>query len=239
MKLRSYLIALVLVVMVPLLALAVAATAWTAAAYREAAETDLQNTTRALSLAIEKEVEAVRAALFSLAASPALENADLAAFYKHARVVGEASGTWVALVDRVGQELMTTQLPFGSTLPLPHSTDSRSSLGSSRRACRSSATWSSVGSANKPIFGVDVPVVREGRVPLCARHALGPRAPVAASRAARGFGPPLRHIMGRQRQGPGPQPRCRPISGPATARKKGGSGARRHQGHELWRARMR
>ena len=164
MRLRSYLVSLVLVVMVPLLAFAVATTVWTAKTYRDVAEADLQNTTRALSLAVEKEVEAVRAVLGSLAASPALDNADLATFYRHAQAVGEASGTWVTLMDGSGQELLTTQLPFGST-PL-RSTSTVDDIISRVFATGMPFVSDLVPSVvdNKPVFGVAVPVMRDGRV---------------------------------------------------------------------------
>ncbi len=123
--LRAHLVALVLAVLLPALALG-AATAWRMAGnYRATFEERLSDTAQALALALDREVQAHAAALAALAASPHLHAvagdgggfADLAAFHAHAHGAAEALGTPLMVVGAdLGQRLHTGR-PFGSPLP--------------------------------------------------------------------------------------------------------------------------
>ena len=79
--LRAHLVALVLTVLLPSLALG-AATAWHIAGnYRAAFKERLTYTAQALALAMDREVQTHVAALTALSASPSLDDDDLAGFY--------------------------------------------------------------------------------------------------------------------------------------------------------------
>ena len=107
-SLRNYLIALVLVVLCPGLSVGVIAGLQARRADREVFEGRLTSTARALSLALDAELETYRAAAESLAASPLLDGADRAAFAAQAREVGAGFGCSVVLLDPDGTTVLDT-----------------------------------------------------------------------------------------------------------------------------------
>ncbi|MCO6415807.1 PAS domain S-box protein [Siccirubricoccus sp. KC 17139] len=159
--LRTHLLALVLVVLIPALGLGTA-TAWHMARnYRAASEERLTDTARALALALDREVEAHAAALVALAASPLLDRDDLAGFYAHARGAAEAIGTPIVLVGADLRQRLHTARPLGSPLPatgVPAAV--RAALDTGQPAVSDLLVGAVLG---VPVAAVVVPVVREGR----------------------------------------------------------------------------
>src|SRR4029453_1783715 len=133
--LRAHLLGLVLAVLLPALALG-AATAWHMAGnYRAAFEDRLSATAQALALALDREVQAHVAALTTLAASPRLNEADLAGFYAHARGAAEALGTPIAVIGADLQQRLHTERPFGAPLPVTDAPEGvRRAVGTRRPA---------------------------------------------------------------------------------------------------------
>jgi PAS domain S-box-containing protein len=160
--LRAHLIALVLVVLLPSIALG-AATAWHIAGnFRAAFEERLSGTAQALALALDREVQTHIAALTALAASPRFNDDDLAGFYAHARGAAEALGTPVAVVGADLRQRLHTDRAFGAPLPVTAAT------AAMRRAYESGLPVVSdylVGAVlDRPVVAVLVPVTRRGRV---------------------------------------------------------------------------
>jgi PAS domain S-box-containing protein len=117
--LQAHLLAVVLAVLLPALALG-AATAWQVAqSHRRASEERLTDTARALALALDAEIGAHIAALRALAASPDLDpDGDLEAFRRLAEPALAGFGSWVVVStveDR--RQLLNTALPPGAPLP--------------------------------------------------------------------------------------------------------------------------
>ena len=159
--LRAHLVALVLAVLLPALALG-AATAWHMAGnYRAAFEERLSATAQALALALDREVQAHVAALTTLAASPRLDEADLAGFYAHARGAAEALGTPIAVIGADLQQRLHTERPFGTPLPMTGAPEAvRRAVETGRPAVSDLLTGAVLRS---PVVAVMVPVVRGGR----------------------------------------------------------------------------
>ncbi|MDO9713013.1 sensor histidine kinase [Paracraurococcus lichenis] len=116
-RLRTYLVVLVILILAPALLLG-AATIWQlGVAYRRSEEAGLASTAQALATALDREVEIASAALSTLAASPSLASGDLAGFYPQAAAVGRAFGGWVGLLESDSRQVFNTLRPLGAELP--------------------------------------------------------------------------------------------------------------------------
>ncbi|MES2184070.1 MAG: ATP-binding protein [Pseudomonadota bacterium] len=116
MSIRVRLILMVLCVAVP----CAAAMAWAVeATYRRERSSitqSLRETTRALALAVGRELSAAEAVGRTLAASPDLEDLNLPEFYAQAKKATEPDGGWAVLLD--GQRmLVNTSQQLGAVLP--------------------------------------------------------------------------------------------------------------------------
>ncbi|MET0291807.1 MAG: ATP-binding protein [Steroidobacteraceae bacterium] len=83
---------------------------------RAALELTLRDTTRAMSLVVDREFERRAAILRLLSASASLQRFDLAAFDREARSATLGLGGQVAVYDR-DKQYINTMVPFGSELP--------------------------------------------------------------------------------------------------------------------------
>jgi signal transduction histidine kinase/ActR/RegA family two-component response regulator len=74
---------------------------------------------RALSSAVDAELDSSVVALSSLARSPAMMDGDVRAFYDLARIQAQTQSEWlgVNLTDADGETLFRTTVPFGATVP--------------------------------------------------------------------------------------------------------------------------
>lgn len=169
-KLRVHLIVLVLAVLLPALSVG-AGTVWRLAeTYRQSFETRLLDTSRALALFVDSEIEMALSAVVTLASSPLLDHeADFAAFREWAAEVGLRLGTWVVMHEAAPgfRMIANTGVPPGTPLPLP----APPGVGASdviRRAVETGQPAVSdffVGRASgRPVVLVVAPVIREGRV---------------------------------------------------------------------------
>jgi PAS domain S-box-containing protein len=119
MKLRTFLLAVVGLTLVPMLGVAGIAIWWAHQDERHAMEQALLYHARSLTLAVDREVETSLAGLKGLATSSDLDSADLRKFYERARLAREAYRRWltVALVDPSGRQRLNLLRPLGSPLP--------------------------------------------------------------------------------------------------------------------------
>jgi PAS domain S-box-containing protein len=114
--LRRRLITLVVVAVVPTLLFALVMTALFGRLERRTTERGLQDMSRALTLAVDRELETSLRSLEALAASLHLDAEDLRSFYEHVQRVVPTQPRWraVLLADASGAiELVSTQ-PFGA-----------------------------------------------------------------------------------------------------------------------------
>jgi PAS domain S-box-containing protein len=77
-----------------------------------------RETSRALTLAVDREIVIVQSALAALATSPALASNDFAVFHHQAKeVLRRHPASDIIMADRDGQQLINTYLPLGASLP--------------------------------------------------------------------------------------------------------------------------
>jgi PAS domain S-box-containing protein len=121
-SLRSRLVLLTLAILSPALG-AAALTQY--AGYRHArqeVEKHLQETSRALSLVVDRQLGQAEALLWSLSASPMLRTGDSAGFDSLAREAIRIPGAWI-VVEEPGRQLVNTRLPAGTIPPNTGTTD--------------------------------------------------------------------------------------------------------------------
>jgi PAS domain S-box-containing protein len=164
MKLRSHLILLVIAALLPVLIFAGVMLMIFSNQQRSAVETGLLNTARALSLAVDRELAASVRTLETLATSAHLESGDLRKFYEQAKRVLEVRPGWynMLLVDPSGQQLVNMRRPFGSPLPRSGAPEVIQRVSETGQPVISNLFWGHFAQAH--LVGVDVPVIRDGRV---------------------------------------------------------------------------
>jgi PAS domain S-box-containing protein len=126
-SLRSRLILLTLVLLVPALAAAGMAVYAGYRHDRQEVEKHLQETARALSLVVDRQFGQAEALLWALSTSPQLKEKDYAEFDARARAAIRIPGTWINVADD-RRQVVNTRLPPGSPLPLIESKDHRKGL---------------------------------------------------------------------------------------------------------------
>ena len=121
MTLRSHLITLVLVAVLPLLLFSAIVLGLAADSERDATERGLRATGRAVGSAIDHTLDNAIGALEVLATSDLLDAGDLPGFHRVAARALEGQRGWlsVAVVDRTGRQVLNTLRPTGAELPPP------------------------------------------------------------------------------------------------------------------------
>src|SRR5882672_6911913 len=121
MTLRSHLITLVLVAVLPLLLFSAIVVGLAADSERDATERGLRATGRAVSSAIDHTLDNAIGALEVLATSELLDGGDLPGFHNVAARALEGQRGWlsVAVVDGAGRQVLNTLRPTGAELPPP------------------------------------------------------------------------------------------------------------------------
>jgi signal transduction histidine kinase/CheY-like chemotaxis protein len=114
MRIRTRLLLLVLSVLVPAFIAAALAIGYVYLEAQESNRNTLRETTRALALLVDTDIEKREGILQSLADSPALDRRDLNAFYLHAKKTAFKSNTTIVLADAAGQVLLNTEVPLGT-----------------------------------------------------------------------------------------------------------------------------
>jgi signal transduction histidine kinase/ActR/RegA family two-component response regulator len=178
-RLRTYLVILVLAAVIPLLVFTAFVVRRDVEAQRDTLLFGMQNTVRALSLAVDREVQTSLAILETLAASTSLTTGDLKGFHELCiRAIAGRKDAWIILFDRSGQQLVNSSRPFGSPLPNPFrqsgppATDPRYPnlpLGGAAPVRKALETAQPVVSdlfvaldSQRPTIGVGLPIVRDG-----------------------------------------------------------------------------
>ena len=164
MKLRTFLLVIVGLTLVPLLGVAAVAIWWAHQDERRAMEQALLYHARSLTVAVDREVETSLAGLKGLATSDDLDPANLAKFYEQARLAREAYRRWltVALVDPSGRQVLNLLRPLGSPLA------SVAGLEAVQRTLRTGEPQVSDlvmdPTAGRPVIAITLPLLREGKV---------------------------------------------------------------------------
>jgi signal transduction histidine kinase len=159
LSVRSYLVGLVMVVLLPLLAFS-AFLVIHAAEREQAVMADVvRSQAEVLAAAIDRELAALRPPLFNLANASELRRGDLAGFYRRARDVWAGQGFSVALIDTTGQQLINTRVPFGTELPLEPDSTAVSQVLKTGETYISDLRIGAL--THQPMVAIDVPVMRD------------------------------------------------------------------------------
>lgn len=159
MSIRSRLVWLVIAVIAPALAFALYGTY---AVYRaQSAQVDqgMKEVSRAVALAVDRELNRYATIVSTLAASPTIIKGDLRTFHERLQQTKHAVGSSVTIFDPQGTPLADTDYAFGT--PLPRLPDFR--------RCKSAAQVEVSPSFRDPVTGVQSiairrPVMRDGEV---------------------------------------------------------------------------
>lgn len=117
MRIRSRLLLLVLAVLVPALLGTVTAVGYVYREERASRYESMQETARAMALALDRDMERREAILSTLANSTSLDRGELERFYGYAVEVARQVGATIILSDPDGRTIFNTRLPFGTELP--------------------------------------------------------------------------------------------------------------------------
>ncbi len=119
MRIRSHLLLLAAVVLVPSLLAASLAIVEVREGERKAALRGLDETVRATALLVDGQVQRSLGGLMALAQSPHLQSGDFEAFYQQARTIDQQPNVWTLLLDETGTQRVNTSVPFGTKSPPP------------------------------------------------------------------------------------------------------------------------
>ncbi|WP_230530457.1 sensor histidine kinase [Microvirga roseola] len=116
-SLRQVLWGLVLVLALPTVLVAAGGLYSSYRAEQEAIDLRMQDTARALSLLLDREIEKSVLALRILGQSQPLAEGDYEAFYRRAAAANLADSSWIALFEPDGRTIFNTRVPYGVRLP--------------------------------------------------------------------------------------------------------------------------
>ena len=174
MKLRSHIVIISAATLLPLLAFVCLVLVLHFQSGREAQLQNLVATSRALSLALDKDFEARVAALKTLAQSVHLRDGDLKSFYeesKRALAVHEGADA-IVLVDPTDQQIINTRRAFGERLAQYSDPGFIRKVIEGRQPAVSNLFISRA--AQRPVISVGVPVVVSGETRYALTMSLSP-----------------------------------------------------------------
>ncbi len=119
MRIRTHLLLLTGVVLLPGLIAATVAVEKVRDGERRAAIAGLSETVRATALLVDGEIQRALGTLSALSQSPNLKAGNLQAFYDEAAASDQRPNVWTVVVDRHGTQLVNTIVPFGTPPPPP------------------------------------------------------------------------------------------------------------------------
>jgi signal transduction histidine kinase/ActR/RegA family two-component response regulator len=164
MSLRSHLLALVLVTLVPVLIFCGVLVFALTQHERATVEQGSRETARALAVAVDQQLEGVMAALSSLALSREITTGDLQGFHEEAGALRAEHDGWesVYLYDRDGEGLVHASLPYGTAFPSARDHEAFGRLLATGRPVVSDLTLGRA--VGRPIVAVLVPVKVDDQV---------------------------------------------------------------------------
>lgn len=86
---------------------------------RQAALRGLQETVRATSFLVDREVQGSLSAMKSLATSPHFQTGNAEALYRQALAINQPPNVWTIVLDETGRQVFNTAVPFGTPPPPP------------------------------------------------------------------------------------------------------------------------
>jgi PAS domain S-box-containing protein len=172
-RLRTHLLVLVLVALVPVLVFSAGVVIRDIGEERRAVEQGLTNTARALTAAIDRHVTEATRTLEAVTVTPRLVAGDLRGFHEVAAAVVRTQPSWqtMFLLDVGGQAVVHTARPFGEPLPSAADRDYFRAVVATGRPAVSDYLVGRVTGDHAVV--VAVPVVRDGRLREVLGAAIG------------------------------------------------------------------
>ena len=162
---------LTLAAVLPLVVLAGFAILRVVDAQRAQIERDGSERVENLRADVDRQISAIQAELQVLAISPSLEADDFRAFDRQMRAALKIRGTSIVLHDTKGQQLLSTNRPFGEPLPRATNTEMHDRVVATGKPQISDLIMGAV--LRRPILVVGVPVFRDGQVVYVLGMGLG------------------------------------------------------------------
>lgn len=132
-------------------------------AKRVGQEDQMQDTARALAETVDRDIAIIGAALRALATSPSLAAGDLAAFHAQAKVVArDYEGISIVLSDPDALQIVNTLFPYGAPLRRRSVPDAVRQVFRTGKPVIADLWTGPV--TNRPQFGVEIPIFRDGQV---------------------------------------------------------------------------
>jgi signal transduction histidine kinase/CheY-like chemotaxis protein len=163
---------LALVTVLPLVALSSFAILRTVDDDRAQMQRDVAERAESLLGDVDRQISAIQAELQVLAVSPSLQDGDFPAFDRQMRAALKIRGTSIVLHDTKGQQLLSTNRPFGEPLPHATNTEMHDRVVATGQPQISDLIMGAV--LRRPILVVGVPVFRDGQVVYVLAMGLGP-----------------------------------------------------------------
>ena len=157
---RTLLFLMALTLIVPSLAFSVYLVRHSASLQRAQVEQRLVQVSADLADNIDRDVERMLTLLDTLALSDRLQAHDYAAFHAVASSAIQRAGTFIAVSDATGQQLVNTRVPFGAALPRPPIPDAQRIALIGGIPYVSDITLGSI--SHKWVFGISIPLNIEG-----------------------------------------------------------------------------
>jgi PAS domain S-box-containing protein len=174
-SLRFYLIRLVLTALAPLLIFSVGMIVILARQEKATLERGLLETSRALTLALDREFDSSIITLKALATSEHLDSGNLSDFYRICSRILQRQENWraIILVDASGQQLFNMAKPGGASLP--GVIDRETFIEAARSGTPAVGNFSAL-IANEANVSLYVPVLRQDKVKYVLTAVVGPEA---------------------------------------------------------------
>jgi signal transduction histidine kinase/ActR/RegA family two-component response regulator len=163
---------LAVVTALPLVALASIAVLRMVDDQRTRIQHDVRQRVEDLLADVDRQISAMQAELQVLAASPSLQDGDFPAFDRQMREALKIRGTSIVLHDTKGQQLLSTNRPFGEPLPHATNTEMHDRVVATGQPQISDLIMGAV--LRRPILVVGVPVFRDRQVVYVLAMGLGP-----------------------------------------------------------------
>lgn len=157
-----YLIALVLAILIPALAVATVLINRTNDAQQEVLGALTNATVQAMGHSVDREITGMATTLRVLSTSESLRAGDLGAFHERALLALAGTGSYLIAVDESMQQVLNTRVPFGTPLPKSPDADTAEQALTLSRATISPLFFGEV--ADDYVFNVWMPVKNSTQV---------------------------------------------------------------------------
>ncbi|MBM1174865.1 sensor histidine kinase [Microvirga arabica] len=173
-SLRQVLWGLVLAISLPIILVAAGGFYSGYRAEQQAVDQRMQETARAMSLLLDREIDKSVLVMRVLAQSPTLASGDFEGFYRRVKDVRLADPFWIALFEPDGRTVFNTRVPYGVRLPDSNRVDVLRQVRDTREPHVSNLYTGSL--SGERLITIDAPVIIDETVAYILTLAITPEA---------------------------------------------------------------